>query len=156
MNHVTNPTKPDIMARMESESRADTTCAGNNMKLFSYTGYKCNVNGLHSELKSMEKITVAMAVTAYDDPLLVTTVMLVFDKVLWFGSSMGQTLISTTQVLSHGTQISYDPYDQNRPLGISIHNSDWYIYFNVQQYFSVVETRAPTIDDKMISLPSYI
>ena len=52
------------------------------MTLWSYTGYECNVNGLHSDPKSMEKIPVSTEVTAYNDPLSGTTVMLVFDQAL--------------------------------------------------------------------------
>ena len=88
MNHVPNSTKPDTMARTESDSHADTTCAGNNMALLSYTSYECNINGFHSDLKSMEKIPVATSVTAYDDTFSRTTVMLVFNQALRFGSSM--------------------------------------------------------------------
>ena len=60
---------------------------------------------------------------------------------------MGKSLIYTNQVLSHGIQTSDDPYDQNRPLGIVDYDSDWYIPFIVQQYFSGVETRAFTIKE---------
>ena len=49
------------------------------MTLLSYTGYKYNVIGFHSDLKSMEKILVATTVMANDDPLLGTTFMLVFN-----------------------------------------------------------------------------
>ena len=34
INHVTNPIKPDNMALTESDSHADTTCAGNKMTPF--------------------------------------------------------------------------------------------------------------------------
>ena len=37
-NNFPNPTKPDTMACTESDSCADTTCAGKKMTLFSYTG----------------------------------------------------------------------------------------------------------------------
>ena len=60
---------------------------------------------------------------------------------------MGQSLIATNQVQSHGIQLSDDPYDKNRPLVIVDHDSDWYVPFNVKQYFAVVETRAPTIKE---------
>ena len=60
---------------------------------------------------------------------------------------MEQSLISTNQVHSHGIQLSDDPYDRNRPLGIVDHDSKWYIPFNVQQSFTGVETRAPTIEE---------
>ena len=93
----------------------------------------------------MEKISVDTAVTEYDDPLLGTTVIKVFNQALCFGSIMGKSLIYTNQVLSHGIQPSDDPYDQNRPLGIVDHDSYWYIPFTVNQYFSGIETRAPTI-----------
>ena len=88
VNHFPNPTKPDTMERTESDSHADTTCAGKNMTLYPYTSYEYNVNGFHYELKSTEKIPVATVVMVYDEPLLVTTVMLVFNKALWFGISM--------------------------------------------------------------------
>ena len=145
MHHVTNPTNPDTMERTKSDYHVNTTCAGNNMTLFSYTGYKCNVIGFRSNLESITNIPVVTAVTAYNDPLSGTTVMLVFNKTLFFGSSIERYLIANNQVLSHGVQLSDDTYDQNRPLGIVDCESDWYKPFTLQQYFSAVETRAPTI-----------
>ena len=147
MHHVTNPTNPDTMERTKSDYHVNTTCAGNNMTLFSYTGYNCNVIGFHSNLESIANIPVVTAVTAYNDPISGTTVMLVFNQTLWFGISMEQYLIATNQVFSHGVQLSDDTYDQNRPLGIVDHESDWYIPFTLQQYFSGVETKSPTIED---------
>ena len=96
-HNFSNPTKTDTMEFTESDSRADTTCAVNNMTLLSYTGYKCNVIGFHYDLKTMKRIPVALEVTAYDEPLSGTTVILVFNQALWFGSSMGQSLINTNQ-----------------------------------------------------------
>ena len=60
---------------------------------------------------------------------------------------MGKFLIATNQVCSHGTHLSDDTYDENRPLGIVDHDSDWYTPFTVKQHFSGVETRAPTIKE---------
>ena len=106
MHHFPNPTKPDTMERTESDSRVDTTCAGNNMILFPYTGYECNIIGFHSDIKSMEKIPVVTAITAYGDPPSGTTVMLVFNQALWSESSMVQSFIATNQVRSHEEQLS--------------------------------------------------
>ena len=39
MHHVSNPTKPDTIARIESDSNADHMCAGKNMTLLSNAGY---------------------------------------------------------------------------------------------------------------------
>ena len=133
INHVPNPKKPDTMARTESDSHSDTTLSVNNTTLLSYTGYECNVNVIHSDLKQMEKIPVAMEVTAQDNPLSGTTVMLVFNQELWFGISMRQSLITTIQVCLHGIQLSEYPYDQNIPLEIVYHDSDWYIPFTVKR-----------------------
>ena len=91
MDHVPNPTKPHTMARTESDSHVDTTCDGKNMKPLSYTGYEFNVNGLHSDLKSMENIRLATSVTTYDDPLSGLAVMLVFNQEILFESSTGNT-----------------------------------------------------------------
>ena len=88
-----------------------------------------------------------MALIAYDDPLLRNMVKLVFNKALWFGSSMVKSLIGANQVRSHVIKLSDDPYDQNRPLGIVYYDSDWYVPFTVKQYFSGVETRAPNIEE---------
>ena len=79
IHHVQNPTKPDTMALIESDSHEDTTCDGKNMALLPYTGYEWNVILFNYDLKSMEKIPVATVVTAYDDPLSVATVMLLFN-----------------------------------------------------------------------------
>ena len=94
----------------------------------------------------MKEIPVAMAVTAYDEPLSRDMVMLVFNQALWFGISMGKSLMVNNQVRSHVIQLSENPYDQNRPLGIVDHDSDYNIPFTVQQYFSGVEKRALTIE----------
>ena len=40
IHHVQNPTKPDTMALIESDSHEDTTCDGKNMALLPYTGYE--------------------------------------------------------------------------------------------------------------------
>ena len=50
-------------------------------------------------------------------------------------------------MLSHGIQLSDDPYDQNRPLGLFNHESYWYVHFTVQQSFSGVERRSSTIKE---------
>ena len=50
--------------------------------------------------------------------------MLVFNQAIWFGISIGQSLIATNQVRSHGVQISDDSYEQNSPLGIVNHYSN--------------------------------
>ena len=89
---------------------------------------------------------VATAVTVYDDPLSGTTVMLIFNQALLFGSSTEQYLISNNKLCSQGIQLSENTYDQNRPLGIVDHESDWYITFTVQQSFSGLEIRATTIE----------
>ena len=60
---------------------------------------------------------------------------------------MGQSLISTNKVLSYGIKLLDNPYDQNRSPGIVNHDSDWYITFTVQQYFSGVETSALTTEE---------
>ena len=93
----------------------------------------------------MKEIPVAMVVMAYDDSLSRNMVMLVFNQALWFGISMGKSLMDINQVRSHVIQLSENPYDQNRPLGIVDHDSYWYIPFTVKQYCFGVETRAPTI-----------
>ena len=85
--------------------------------------------------------------TSYNDTLSGTTVTLVFNQLLWFGTSMRKYLIDTKQVLSHGIQRSDDPYHQNSILGIVNYESDWYIPFIVQQYFTGLETRTPIIEE---------
>ena len=73
--------------------------------------------------------------------------MIVFNQELWFRIRMGQSLISTNQVQSNRIKLSDNPYDKTRPLGIVDHDSYWYIPFTVQQPFSGIETKAPTIEE---------
>ena len=73
--------------------------------------------------------------------------MLEFNQAILFGSSMVKSVISTNQVRSHIIQFLDDLYDQNRPLGIVDHDSDWYKRFIMQQYVSGVEKRASTIEE---------
>ena len=72
----------------------------------------------------MEKIPVVTAVTAYNDILSGTMVLLVFNETTWFKISMGKSLIANNKVFPHGIQLSDNPNDQNRPLGIVNYESD--------------------------------
>ena len=127
MHKFPNNTKHDTVVQTESDSHADTNCSRKNMTLLSYTVYEFNVISFHSGIKSMEKIPVVTEVTVYDDPPEGNTFILVFNKELWFGVSVVKSLIATNKVRSNGLQLSDNPYDQNRPLGIVNDALDWYI-----------------------------
>ena len=65
----------------------------------------------------MQYLQIATFTMAYIDEYRRTWII-VFDDVIWFGTSMDQSLINQTNICMAGISVSDDPFDENRKLGI--------------------------------------
>ena len=96
--------------RNELDTRADTICAGKNFRLLALTGQSCDVSGFHQDFDSIKDVPVAQVATAMtmDNG---EVIVLVINKVLWFGKTMNRSLINPNQIRAFGIDVSDNPFD---------------------------------------------
>ena len=111
---------PGSNGRLETDSHADTCCAGNNCVVLEFTNNVIDVYPYHKDLGQMASVPIASMAT------LVTDVdgqecFFVINEAFWFGPTMEQTLIFTNQVHSYVVQLWDNPCDPHHRL--LIHNT---------------------------------
>ena len=91
-----------VNGRNDIDTRADTICAGKNMRPIELTGKSCDVSGFHSNLNKMTDVPIATVATAtaWTDEVSGMTYLLVFHETLYFGASMEHSLINPNQLSS--------------------------------------------------------
>ena len=129
------------IGKNEMDNHADTICAGANWKLLEYTGEYCEVTPYTDEYAPKKDVPVAKCATVYtsDEGL---SYLLVADQVLWFGSSMPNTLINPHQLRHFGVLLCDDPWDPHRELGMD--TGSLFVPFYTEGSNVVFESRVPT------------
>ena len=140
-------TTPNTIANSEIDNHADTTCFGSNFTAIEFTGEQCEVSPLSKDYESMNNIPVATAATAWDDPTTGETIILVFHQGLWFGNKLPNSLINPNQCRVHGIEISDNPFDKAKPLGIRDETQEIHIPMAFGNSFVSLKTRAPSMDE---------
>ena len=69
-----------VNGRNDIDTRADTICAGKNMRPIELTGKSCDVSGFHSDLNKMTDVPIATVATAWTDEVSGMTYLLVFHE----------------------------------------------------------------------------
>ena len=140
-------------ARNEIDTRADTTCCGMNFRAIEYTGKVCDVSPFHSDLESMKNIPIATCATVYQDPVSLRQYILVYNEALYFGNTMGHSLLNPNQMRANGIDVWDNPYDKERDFGIETD----LVLIPFESSGTVVgfKSRVP-IDDELLSLPHIV
>lgn len=112
------------IARCELDTHADTICAGVNCRPLFYTGQQCEVRGFYDDFAPVTDIPIATVATAWCDGLGGPTYILIFNESLYFGSSMGHSLINPNQIRAYGVRVHDNPYEQDpdRAVGIELYD----------------------------------
>ena len=142
---IINSTTPGTQARAEMDTRADTACAGTNFWLDELTGQTCSVVPFSASYDPMNDVQVATCLTAYTDEY-GRTWILVFNEVLWFGTTMDHSLINPNQMRMTGTSVSDDPFDSTRKFGIN--HEKLFIPFSTDGTCVYFDTRVPTEQER--------
>ena len=95
-----------------------------------------------TEYEAKQNVPIAAVATAYDHPDTGETLILQVNQVLWFGNTMPHTLLNPNQIRSYGYSLCDDPFDPNRPLGIT--TDDYFIPFEFNNGIVQITTRTPT------------
>jgi hypothetical protein len=126
----------------EIDNHADTICAGANWTVLEFTGKYCNVSPFSTEYAPLENVPVARCATVYTFDSTGTTVLLIADQVLWFGTNIPTSLINPHQLRDYGINVCDDPWDPYRAVGIE--SDQGFIPFSSQGTTLYFETRSPT------------
>ena len=92
-------------SKCELDSHADTTVAGANCVILSYTCKECDVSPYRDDYESIKNIPIVTAATAWQSPFSGATYILVFNEALWMGDSMPSSLINPNQLRHYGVQV---------------------------------------------------
>jgi len=148
-------------ARAEIDGRADTVCAGSTFHFLEESNHYCVAYGFHSDMKPIENVPVATVATAYDQPSLQETIILIFHEALYFGDSMEHSLLCPMQLRHNGIKVDQSPrqYDPASIHGLLVpqeEEEDLYIPFALIDLdrnvgAASVTSRTPQIDAGSLS-----
>ena len=85
-------------AKCELDSHTDTTVAGANCIILSYTGKFFDVTPYREDYEAVTNISIVTAATEGQSPSTGQTYILVFNEALWMGDSMQTSLINPNQL----------------------------------------------------------
>ena len=107
---IPNDTEPGFVARNEMDTHADTCCAGANWSLMEYTGEVCEVSPFLSSYDPTQEIPVARCCTVWTSEETGEEYLLVADQMLWFGTTLQNSLINPNQVREYGWIVDDNPF----------------------------------------------
>jgi hypothetical protein len=136
---------PGHVANNESDTRADTICAGINFCCLRPTGMTCSVQGFHKTFAPIPEIPVATVATAWDDLHTGQTHILIIHQALYFGTQLDHSLINPNRIRIMGIPVCDDPYDRHRYLGINL--GEIHIPFQTEGNTIYFTSRVPTKEE---------
>lgn len=130
----------------EIDNHADTTCAGQNCRIESYTGEVCSVSPFLDDNLELEDVKICTALTAATLPDTGETIILRMGQCLDFTDKLRKTLINPNQLRAYNTPVCDDPIDPTRQLGIKLGDD---LYLPMQMYGTIcgLMTRYPTNEE---------
>ena len=142
---------PGSSGRLETDSHADTCCAGSNCVVLEFTNSVVDVFPYHKDLGKMASVPIATVATLVTDKEGQQCIF-VINEALWFGPTMKNSLISTNQVRSYDVQVWDNPCDPVHPPCIHNTTTTHLVPLEFEGIVAFVESRAPT-DKELDSLP---
>ena len=135
---------PGVHGRLECDSHADTTCAGKNCVVLSYTNHVIDVYGFHESLGTMPSVPIATVATVAIDSK-GNEVVLVIHEALFFGDMMNHSLLCVNQAWSYGVPVWDNPCDPYHKLGIEADGTN--VEMQADGIVIFVDTRSPTLEE---------
>ena len=104
----------------EIDNHADTFVAGANFHPISFSREVCDVSPFLDQYESTMNVPIATCATIVTHPDTVEERVFIINQMLWFGNQMPIFLLQPNQCRKYGINLSYDPTDPNRTLGIRV------------------------------------
>ena len=128
--------------RIELDTHADMTVLVSNCIVLGYTGKECKVSPYADEYSPIQNVPVITGASAWTNPQDGTSIILVFNEVLWMGDRLDHTLVSPNQMRAYGIDVQDNPFS-DQPL--SIMTGDHTIPFHTQGTTIFCNTRSSTM-----------
>ena len=138
-------------AKCELDSHADTTVAGSNCVILSYTGKECDVTPYRDDYQPVSNIPIVSAATAWQSPSTGQTYILFFNEALWMGDSMETTLVNPNQLRHYGTQVQDNPTSK-LPLSIITEDNEFSMDLTMSGTIVCADTFTPS-ENELQSCP---
>ena len=148
-----NETIGGTISTNEMDTLADTSCAGCNWTPVYFTGDQVDVAPFTDSYQAMQNIPVATCAT------LITAeneqqYMLIGHEMLFFGSSLKQSLLNPNQLRMAGVTVVDDPTVEH---GFGIHTDQIFIPFQTAGTTVYFESEAPTLEQvEDLSIPHIV
>ena len=112
-------TKLGTLSTNEMDTHADTCVAGTNWKVLRYTDVVCEVRPFTDKYDSIKEIPI---VTVWIDKNTGREYLLVGEQFLWFGDSLGHSLINPNQLRANNLKVQDNPFEPD--VGITGNTND--------------------------------
>ena len=115
-----NEPPSNITAVNETDTNADTCWFGTTFIILNHgTGRTADVYPYDKAYKPITVVPIFAGVTSYDDLSTKTTYILVFNKGLYYGTSLDHSLINPNKIRANGIPYWDNPYDYDHGLRIT-------------------------------------
>ena len=149
----TGKTIEGTISTNEMDSHADTCVAGKNWSVLSYTDIVCEVTPFTDEYESIKEVPIVTACTVWTDQNTGKEYLLVGEQFLWFGTSLGHSLLNPNQIRANYLKVQDNPFEADSGISaVTNHNTDVFIPFDATGTIISFESRVPTEEEKQ-SLP---
>ena len=109
---------PNTEGINECDTDADTYCLDRNFTVYKYTRRTADVYAYDKSYSPATNIPFVTGATAYDDPNLGKTFILIFNEALFYGNKMDHSLFKPNQLRKFGVLVWDNPFDHERPFSI--------------------------------------
>ena len=134
----------------ELDSHADTMVSGSNCVLLSSTGETAMVHSFLDERKPFDDIVIGMTATAWVNPGMGETFILVFPESLYFGDKLGHSLVCPNQLRVFGIRVNDTPCQYSKKLEHAItvpEEDDLKIPLSMRGVISYFPTHKPSEEE---------
>ena len=141
----TNKEDTPFHGRSELDSHTDTTVAGKNYIIIRYTDRSCDVDPFSAKNTPMKDVPILLVATGYTSAN-VWNYILVFNESFYI-KEMQHTLINPNQCRHFGVEIQDNLYDADKPMAISIPDSEFTACLQSEDTFIFLDTWYPPHKD---------
>ena len=115
--------KPGITASNKCDSNVDTCCLRKNLVILEYTRITADVSVYDKSIKPIEDVPIVNGATAWDDPVLNQTYIIIVNEDLYYGTKIDHYSLNPNQIRHYGLNFWDNSYDKERGLNIKLDDS---------------------------------
>ena len=132
-----------VYSTMDVDSHTDTIFCSSNCIVMDFTGKECDVAPYTDAYKTIKEVPIVQAATAYDNPEIGDTTIIILNKAIWMSATMYHTLVNPNRLRTYGMTVQDKPFAE-APIFIATENHDFMLPLSSKVTIIRVTTRNPT------------